>query len=109
MNVIQPFKRRIVIEAIVKALVFGLLIGLALSLGSALIFRFVLFRIDFLAIIITIAIGLIGSVTLGIIIYKKRFRANSAKLARRIDSLGLEERVITMIEYQDNPSYVAKV
>lgn len=109
MNVIQPFKKRIVIEALIFALAIALFVGLLGSLGATLIFRFVICDLSVVPVCIIVGVGLLLSVITGIIIYKKRYRTNNQKIARRIDSLGLDERVTTMIEYQKDQSYVAKV
>lgn len=39
--------------------------------------------------------------------YFKRFRPTAKQIARRIDALGLEERVITMTELSDSDTYMA--
>ena len=105
----KPYKVKLVLEALLKAVMTGLFFGLALSLVSALVCRFILLDVSQIPTLITFGIGIVAAITIGIITYVKRFKSGIDKLARRIDALGLDERVTTMVEFKKDRSFVAKV
>ncbi|MBR2024333.1 MAG: hypothetical protein IKA02_00825, partial [Clostridia bacterium] len=110
-DLVKPFKRKVVIEAFVRAIATGLLYGSGLSLLLAFIFR-VIAGVDMqqlYVVLTTIGAGVACAIAIGVVTYKKRYAANASKVARRIDSLGLDERYTTMVEYRKDKSYVAKV
>jgi uncharacterized phage infection (PIP) family protein YhgE len=65
--------------------------------------------LEMLMLVTTLVVGGATAISIGVSTYFKRFRSNSKKLAKRIDALGLDERVTTMVEYRKDRSYVAKV
>ena len=106
MNVIQPFKRRLIIEAIVKSVLFGLLTFVLAMIGVAatyIIWHKVL--IIFIGALLSIALGIVVSIPVFICALRKRLKS----IKYRLDSLGLEERVITMAEFRHDKSYVAQM
>ena len=105
----KPYKRKIAFEAVIKAIMTGLLLGASSSLFMALFFTLVLRQNSLPFIIASAAVGGVVALITGIWMYNKRFKANAKRFASRIDSLGLEERVVTMVQYQADTSYVAKV
>ena len=56
-----------------------------------------------------ISLGIIGGLTLILtpIFYFKKFRPTTKSIAKRLDSLGLEERILTMSELTSDDSYIA--
>ena len=105
----KPYRIKLVIEALIRAIMTGLFFGLALSLVSACVFRFIVQEINAVAWIVTLGVGVATAIAIGVSTYLKRFRSNQNKLAKRIDALGLDERVTTMVEFKKDRSYVAKV
>lgn len=91
-------------EGILKAAIFGIIVGFAVNFGAALVTWFIS---DFNGLWLSIGVGLVAGVLTGLILYYKVFRPTTKSIARRLDSLGLEERLITMIELEKDPSYIA--
>ena len=90
-------------EAVIKALVAGLSVGFVANFIAALVTWFT--PVDGLWISLGVLVGVSAIATL--LFYFKRFRPNAVSNARRLDRLGLEERLVTMIEYENDESYIA--
>lgn len=103
MNILNHFKQKLKKENIIKSLLCSLLV-------SALIFIFFQLFVWFFH--LNILISIIPSIiSFGIsfpLFYFKKFKYSEIQLAKRIDDLGLEERVITMTELEGNDSFIAK-
>lgn len=103
MNILNNFKQKLKKENIIKSLLYSLLV-------SALIFIFFQLFVWFFH--LNILISIIPSIiSFGIsfpLFYFKKFKYSEIQLAKRIDDLGLEERVITMAELEGNDSFIAK-
>ncbi len=104
-NVFKKYRARIAREGILKAILLSVCIGLgALSL-TVLISWFFGFKAG-----LWIGIGLFA-VCVGVlapVFYIKLYRPTAKAIARRVDELGLEERMLTMVELQSDPSFMAK-
>ena len=92
-------------ESIIKSLLCGLIAGFATGFVGALTLWIIDIGYWWLA-LVSIAVGTAVSAP---IFYFKKFRPTAVSNARRIDGLGLEERLITMVEYESDDSYIAKV
>mgnify|MGYP007026706069 CR=1 FL=1 len=103
MNILNNFKQKLKKENIIKSLLCSLLV-------SALVFIFFQLFVWFFH--LNILISIIPSIiSFGIsfpLFYYKKFKYSEIQLAKRIDDLGLEERVITMTELEGNDSFIAK-
>ena len=107
MNVIQPFRRRIIAEALIKALLIGLVVvGVAL-VGIAATYIFLNENLIILCIGVPLALALGTAVAVPVFIHVRRKELQ--KIQYRLDALGLEERVSTMAEFRHDMSYVAHV
>lgn len=92
-------------EAILKSALFGLVPGFAASFIIAAIAFFT----DFEGLIpALIALPTITAAA-ALIIYFKKFKPTAMSNARRVDRVGLEERLITMIEYEGDDSFMAQI
>ncbi len=102
---LQQFRKRVVAQSILRSGLFGLLIGCGASFLSALVSWF--FGYDGG---LWLSIGIFVGVTAGsgVILYFTKFRVTDSVLARRIDMLGLDERVVTMMELENDDSYIAQ-
>lgn len=103
MNILNNFKKKLKKENIIKSLLCSLLV-------SALIFIFFQLFVWFFHLNILISI-IPPIISFGIsfpLFYYKKFKYSEIQLAKRIDDLGLEERVITMTELEGNDSFIAK-
>ena len=92
-------------EAILKSAFSGLAVGFAAAFVAA-------FTTWFLPIKgLWIALAVFGAATLiaAPIFYFRKFHPTVKSSARRIDRLGLEERLITMVEYRNDDSYIARL
>lgn len=100
----KKYHRRIASEGILKALFISLAVG---SVVLALI-EFISWFFGFKA---GLWIGFLAfaAVTAALtpIIYFKKYRPTAKAIARRVDALGLEERMITMAELEADESYIA--
>jgi hypothetical protein len=92
-------------EAMCRALVAALVVGFAVGFVAALAAWFTTFNglwISLAAFAIAIGISMP-------IFYAKKYRPTAIRSARRIDRLGLEERLITMVEYEGDESVMAEL
>ncbi len=96
---------RLKLEAIVKSTLAGLAVGFGANFVTALVIWFLPFPG------LWISLGVFGAVSIvaGILFYLKRYRPTDMRNARRLDSMGLYERMITMVEYENDPSTIAKI
>lgn len=102
----EKYYSKLVWEGIVKALVCGLIVGFAANFIAALIAWLIpAFEAGF-----WLAIGVLIGVTAGAtaIFYFTCFRPTVEKSAKRLDRLGLEERLVTMLDYENDDSYIAQ-
>lgn len=103
MNILNNFKKKLKKENIIKSLLCSLLV-------STLIFIFFQLFVWFFHLNILISV-IPPIISFGIsfpLFYHKKFKYSEIQLAKRIDDLGLEERVITMTELEGNDSFIAK-
>ena len=105
MNVIQPFRRRIIIEALVKALLIGLIVFGVAMVGVAA--TYIILHEELLAICIGVPVALALGLAVAIPVFLRVKEKKLSQLKYRLDSLGLQERVSTMAEFRLDKSYVA--
>lgn len=100
----QKYHSRICFEAFLRSLLLGLVIGL----GTAFAAAFVTWFLSFNGLWLTL--GLLIAVTAGAtaLFYFKVYQPTAMSNARRLDRYGLEERLITMVEYDGDDSYIAE-
>lgn len=104
-KVFEKYYKRLAQEGILKATIIGLIAGCAVNLVVAFItLFFTSFKLWFL---VAFGVGIIIGVITALLLYFKAFKPTTKSIARRIDSLALEERLITMIELENDPSYIA--
>jgi hypothetical protein len=86
-------------------LVYGLILGFGVSVLLTLILF--IFKIKIIILHVLVFIGLfIGGV---LIAYFMHFRVTEKEIARQLDKIGLDQRVITMLEYQEDDSVLARL
>lgn len=108
MNRKQNFEKhysRLRLEAWLLSLLWGLVLGLGCGFLTALILWFT--KLD--GLILSVAAASAVTILTTLIFYVARFRPNAVKNARRLDRLGLEERLITMVEYEKDESVMARL
>ena len=102
----QHFKRyltKLRFEAFLKSLLSGLAVGFIANFITALVTWFTPYNGLWLS--IGTLVGVTAVATL--FFYFKKFYPSVMTNARRLDKLGLEERLITMVEYENDDSYIA--
>ena len=99
----RKYYTRLKSEGILKASLCGLTIGFSASAVLATLFWFMGWE-NFWISVIVCAVLATGS---GFALYKWKFQPTTKAIARRVDELGLEERVITMTELEGDDSYIA--
>ena len=102
-NFLSKHQSRLVTEGVIKATLFGLAIGFGINTLVAL----AAWYFDFGNIWLAIGVGLGAAAISGALLYYLKFRPTLEQVARRVDRLGLEERLITMMELKDDDSYIA--
>ena len=101
----QKHYKRLIVEGIIRSALWGLVIGFAANFLVAIAAWF----FDFGGVWFVVGIAVGATIASGIGLYFIRFKPKTADIARRVDRLGLEERMITMLELQENDSYLAKL
>ena len=93
------------LEAIVRSALAGMAVGFGVNFVAATVFWFT--ALDGLW--LTLGIFALVSAVSGLLFYHKHFHPTDARSARRIDTLGLHERLITMVEYENDDSSMARI
>lgn len=103
-NVFKKYHARIVREGVLKALFCGLIVGCSVLLVTAALSWFFGFKPGLWLGLALFVICTAGSMP---IFYFKKFRPTTKAIAMRVDELGLEERLLTMTELENDDSYIA--
>lgn len=104
-NVLIEFKNKAKKQNIIKAGLCSVAISLLFNIPFLIAFWIMDYKYKF---IICAGIFIVGISVLFPVLYFKKFKYTEIQLAKIIDDLGLEERVLTMIELKDNNSFIAK-
>lgn len=99
----EKYYNRLAREGIIKAAIYGVIIGFAVNF----IIAFATWFSDYNGLWISIGAGVAAIALSAPLMYFRIFKPTAAKIARRIDALGLEERLITMVELENDQSYIA--
>lgn len=104
-EMLKDYYRKLSIEAWLVSLLCGLSIGFSAMFISSLIFWFTAPKYFWVSILIWVGI------TAGLtpLFYYKKYKPTPRRIARRVDDLGLEERLLTMTELEGDNSYIAKM
>lgn len=108
MNSKQHFKeqeQKLWLEALLKSSLAGIAVGGSAGFAVALIGWFT----DIPGLLLAILATVLVSVGAGALFYFLRFKPNALSYARRLDRMGLDERLITMVEFENDDSYMAQV
>lgn len=104
----QHFKKyltKLRFEALLNSLLSGLVVGFIANFITALVTWFTPYNGLLLSLGILAGVTTVGTV----FFYFKKFYPTVFSTARRLDKLGLEERLITMIEYESDDSYMSAI
>ena len=101
----KNYYKKLAKEGFLKSFLFALTVGfIALFISAGLIWF-----IDPKLVWICPIVFVIVVVALTPLLYYKKFMPSEKYVAKRVDELGLEERMLTMVELEGNDSYIAKV
>lgn len=100
---LDKYVKKVNVESIVKSIMFGASIAFGVSFIFSLIGWLVNFSYWWISFIIFAAV----TAALSPLAYFKKFKPDIKDVARRVDKLGLEERVITMVELEGTQSVMA--
>ncbi len=101
-DILEKYHAKVFKESVIKSLLYGLIAG-CIVVG---VVSFILFAFGTKNLLITLLLGFIIMLGVTIYVYKTKFRPTVNAVAKRIDELGLHERVITMVDYADNESLI---
>ncbi len=99
----KKYYNRLKTEGIIKALLCGLTIGFSALAVSATLFWFMGWKEFWVSLLIWAGVSAFATFAF----YKFKFQPTTKAIARRVDELGLEERMITMMELEGDTSYIA--
>lgn len=104
-ELLKKYHSRLVKEAALKALLCGAIFGFV----ALLVFEFVAWIVAFGAIWLGAVVFVAVTAGAALLFYFKKFRPSMKQTAARIDRLGLEERVLTMKELENEASEIARI
>ncbi|MCX4312393.1 MAG: hypothetical protein OSJ83_00840 [Clostridia bacterium] len=100
----KKYRNRLVLEGTIKSLICGFIAGFAVNFVIAFV---TWFFSGFNGLWLAIGVGAAVAAGCSVLLYFKKFRPTTKQIAERIDGLGLEERIITMAEFENDDSYLA--
>lgn len=103
-DLFKKYHRRIAKEGVVKALLYGIVAGSGVMLLTALLSWFFGFKGGLW---LSIALFGVALAATALLVYFIKFRPTTKQIASRVDALGLEERLLTMLELEGDESYIA--
>lgn len=105
-QLLKKYRARLVRSGLVSALGYGLMIGAGANFLAALACW--LFEFE-KGLWLSIGIGLAVLLVSTAILYVCRFRPTQKSVVHRVDRMGLEERTVTMMELENDDSYIAQL
>lgn len=102
-QVFEKYYSRLSREGMLKALLLGLIVGFSIQFVIA----FATWFTNFNGLWVSIGAGLASALICAVLFYFLLFRPTTQSIARQLDKLGLEERLVTMLELENDQSYIA--
>ncbi len=102
-DLFKKYHLRLAKEGFVKALLWGLTVGFGVLFLSSAALWFLPFKGWWLSIVLSAVVAAGATV----VFYFLKFRPTVKSIAKRVDSLGLEERLLTMTQLENDQSYIA--
>lgn len=103
-ELLKNYKKKLMGEAFLKSFMIGLVGGFLLSIPVSVISFITVYNTLWIALLVFGA----GTVGFTLLSYFRYYRTNLRKTALRVDGVGLEERMITMVEYADKDDAIAR-
>ena len=104
-QLLRKHYRRLCIEAALKAALYGASVGFAANF----VFATLEWIFGFGNFVIAIPVFAGVAAVSGILAYFFKFKPDIKETARRVDRFGLDERMITMLEFENDGSYIASL
>ena len=101
---IKNYRKRLVREKLVTSLAFGLTIGA----GAEFLMALVCYLFRFSGIWLPLTVGGVVFLAASALLYVFKFRPTEKDVVRRVDTMGLDERAVTMYELSEEDSYIAR-
>lgn len=102
-NLFQKYYKKLSKEGLIKAILNGLSIGAITLFIASFIFWMTIPKLFWIGIVLFVGVTAGASWLL----YEKKYKPTTKAIARRVDDLGLEERLLTMLELENDDSYIA--
>ena len=103
-EVTKKYYSRMATEGFLNAFICSLGVGFGALLISAFAFWMTGFEYPWVGFIV---MGVVAAAVMPLFYYKK-FRPSKKTIAQRVDELGLKERLLTMVELENDDSYIAQ-
>ncbi len=104
-ELLDKYTSRFVAEGLIKSVLLSSTLGFALSLVAAVVSLATGIKLIWLSVVLFFAANAVGIPTL----YYAKFRPATSRIANKLDKLGLQERVVTMLELSDDNSDLARI
>ncbi len=107
----SKYRSRLAKESLIKACLAGASLGLAVLFALSGVFYFVSPEIAWLPGAVwwvPVAGFVLVSAIASLLFYNFKYKLSTQTVARRLDELGLDERIITMTEHENDTSYIAQ-
>ena len=93
------------LEAVLRSALWGLIFGFAVAFVLSALEWLLAFGASWISVLAFVCVFALT----GTLFYLFKYRPSTEDVARRLDRLGLDERMITMLEYECDDSYIAKI
>lgn len=103
-KILKQYYDKLTKEAWLKSALCGLSIGFIAMFVASMVFWLTVSKYFWIAFLVW-AVATVGATLL---FYFKRYKPTARKIARRVDDLGLEERLLTMTQLKGDDSYIAQ-
>ena len=97
-SVFRSFYKKLAIEGVLKSVMLSSVFSLFIVFITSAVLWF--YNVNALWIAIAIYVGVTAA--LSVLFYFRMFRPTTTSMAKRIDALGLEERILTMSELEND-------
>lgn len=103
-ELLKTYRKRLAKEGWIKSLLCGLTVGFCLDIICSVVFLFFGIKLFWVG-IIAFALGTAATTPL---FYYRKFKKSTRQVAARVDTLGLEERILTMAQLEGDDSFMAR-
>lgn len=103
-SIFKKYYKRLEKESVIKSLLLGLIVGAGVLLAASFVIWMTLPDLFWVALLLCAA----TTAAFTPLFYYKKYKPTTKEIARRVDDLGLEERLLTMTELEGDDSYIAQ-